>query len=578
MKTQLPLLTLASVLALAATPAWSQMQSQDFGQGQAPGQGQAAGQGQGSGQGTAHAGVQIHPYLEVQQVFDADLSGGDHNTAAYTGVGAGIDISVNDRNLQGQLDYRYDHFFSWSHRYRDGDTHNGLASGVYTIAPGVTVQAAGIATRTRGSLNATSPGVFAGDFDNTQQVYGVEAGPSVARKVGPFSVSADYRFGFTKVDDGFNTIDLGAGQPRLDNNFTSTSHNIDASIGMPTGDGTLPFGWTATGGYVRDNINFLGAHYDGYFGRLDVVVPVTPTLALVGGAGYEKNKTSEDQILTDAAGNAVLTGKRRLQSDPSKPRLLIYDEDGLIWDVGVLWRPSERLKLEVRGGRRYGETAVTGNLNWQVGRTETVQVVAYNDITSFGRQLTGGIDSLPTSFGSPNSLIPIGIGGCVFGANGGSGACLPALSSVNSNFYRSRGVYALVSAVRGPMTYGLGVNYDHRRYLAADFGAATDGVDFAGVHDDVVTVNGVAARRLSEKSTVTGTAYVAWYDTSLLNSRSYTTYGLIGAYTRLITPRLSGEAAISVYSGSGAGDRTNVGTRFDQDTIGTALLAIRYVL
>ncbi len=557
MRTRLPLLALASVPALAAAPGPAQSQMA------AP---PTSGQPPSSGQGR----VQIHPYLEVQQVFDADLSGGNHDTAAYTGVGAGIDISIDARNLQGQVDYRYDHFFSWSHRYRDGDTHNALASGLYTIAPGVTLQAAGVATRTRGTLAASSPGFFAGNFDNTQQVYGIEAGPSVARTVGPFAVTADYRFGYTKAENGFNTIDLGAGQPRLDNNFASTSHDVDATIGMPTGSGILPFGWTASGGYVRDNINFLDAHYDGYFGRLDVVVPLGPTVALVGGAGYEKNKTSQAQILTDEAGNAVLTDKRRLQADHAKPRLLIYDEDGLIWDVGVLWRPSDRLKLEVRGGRRYGQTAVTGNLNWQVGRNETVQVVAYNDITSFGRQLTGGIGSLPTSFSSPNALIPIGIGGCVFGANGGAGTCLPALSSVNANFYRSRGVYALVSAVRGRMTYGLGVNYDHRRYLAADFGVATGGVDYAGVQDDVVTVNGVAARRLSERSSVTGSAYVAWYDTSLLNSGSYTTYGVTGAYTRLITPRLTGEAAISVYSGAG--------NRFDQDTIGTALLAVRYQL
>ncbi len=560
MTTRLPLLALTAVLALAGAPAAAQMS----GQMAAPSQPQDAAPGAGQGH------LQIHPYLEVQQVFDADLSGGDHSTAAYTGLGAGVDISINDRNLQGQVDYRYDHFFSENRRYRDGDTQNGLASALYTIAPGVTLQGSAIAARTRGSLAASSPGFFAGDFNNTQQVYGVEAGPSVARRVGPFAVTADYRFGFSKADNGFNSIDLGPGQPRLDNNFTSTSHDVDATIGMPTGSGVLPFGWTASGGYVRDNINFLDAHYDGYFGRLDVVVPLRPTVALVGGAGYEKNKTSQAQILTDASGTAVLTDKRALQADHSKPRLLIYDEDGLIWDVGVLWRPSQRLKLEVRGGRRYGQTAVTGNLDWQVGRTETVQVVAYNDITSFGRQLTGGIDSLPTSFSSPNALIPIGAGGCVFGAGGGSGTCLPALSSVNSNFYRSRGVYALVSAVRGRTTYGLGVNYDHRRYLAADFGVATDGVDYAGVHDDVVTVNGIVTRRLTERSTVTGSAYVAWYKTSLLNSGSYTTYGATGAYTHLFTPRLTGEAAISVYSGAG--------NTFDQDTIGTALLAVRYQL
>lgn len=517
----------------------------------------------------AHARIEAHPYIEAAQVFSADLSGHDNDAVTYTEIGAGIGIVANGRNFVGQVDYRYDHFFAWSKHRSDGDVHSGLASATYNLGSGFTVQAAGIAVRTRGTLTQASPGLYAGDFSNTQQTYAVEAGPSYAGRIGPLAVRGDYRFGWTKTDNGVGTLDLGPGQPRLNSGFVTTSHTVSGSAGMPYSDGLLPFGWTVSGGYIRDDVHFLDAHYDGSFVRGDVTVPLGPTVALIGGAGYEWNESSVAPILTDANGNAILTDSRRLQADRDAPRILFYDESGLIWDVGVLWRPSPRLQLEARGGRRYGETAVTGSLNWRPSRTETVQVVAYNDVTSSGRQLTGGIATVPTSFAAPGGISTLSLGGCVFGANGGAGTCIPALSSTNANFYRSRGVYALVSAVRGRWTFGLGADYDHRHYLAADGGPANI-ASYAGVHEDSVTVNGVASRRLSPNSTISGSAYAAWYHTDLFDSPHYTTYGVTGAYSRLFTRNLSGQAAVSIYSG--AGDRV------DEDVIGTAILAVRYQL
>jgi hypothetical protein len=519
----------------------------------------------------AFARTEVHPYIEAQQVFNFNLSGNGDNVT-YTGIGAGIDISFDQPRLHGQIDYRYDHFFSWKKRYRDGDIHTGLANVSYALTPEISLNAAGIATRTRGSLGYASPGLYAGDFDNTQQVYAAQAGPSYAGVVGPLNVTANYRFGWSKVSNGYGDIDLGPGQPVLDDSFTSTSHTIDASVGQTYAQSGLPFGWTVSGGYIRDDIHVLGARYEGYFGRADVTVPITPTLAALGGLGWERNRISQDQILVDANGNAILDDDRRLRSDHSAPRVLDYDQDGLIWDVGVLWRPSPRLSVEVHGGRRYGETAVTGQANWQIDRHNTLSVVAYNDVQSFGRQLAGSVGALPTSFASPNGSIPIGVGGCVFGADGGQGGCLTGLSSANSNFYRSRGVAAVWSAVRGRWTYGLGASYDHRRYLTGFYG--TSAASYDNVRDDVVTVNGVATRALTANSAISGAVYVSWYDTDFANSPSYTVYGATAAYTRQFGRRLTGQAAVSIYSGS-------YGNTFgddDQDVIGSALIALRYSL
>lgn len=512
----------------------------------------------------AAARTEIHPYIQAQQVFDWDMSDGD--TATFTGLGAGIDILFDTRKLHGQVSYQYNHYFAWGDRYSDSDIHTGVATGLYQLTPTISLNAAGIAARTRGSLAAPSAGLFTGDYDNTQQVYGAQVGPSYNGRVGPLTVGADYRFGWAHAGDG-DDIDLGPGQPILDQDYTSTSHTATASVGMQPRDGGLPFGWAVRGGYIRDDIHRLGARYEGKFVRGDLTVPLSPTFALVGGAGYEWNDVSSRQVLVDSAGNAILDDDRRLQSDRSRPRQLIYDQDGLLWDVGVLWQPSRRLRLEVRGGRRYGEWAATGNLNWQPSRSSTVLVVAYNDITSFGRQLTGGVGALSGGFAGPVGYLPVG---CVFGADGGAGGCNPALSSVNGNFYRSRGVYGLYSLRNGRWTFGIGANYDHRRYLAANVGGSPAN-DFSGVTDDTVTVNGLVTRELSARSSISGVAYVAWYDTDYLNSQSYTVYGATGSYTRTFGRHLTGQASISVYSGAGGND-------FDQDVIGQALLGVRYTL
>ena len=53
----------------------------------------------------ASARHDVVPYLEVQQVVNADLNGGD--TLTYTAVAAGIDASVSTKRAEAQVSYRY---------------------------------------------------------------------------------------------------------------------------------------------------------------------------------------------------------------------------------------------------------------------------------------------------------------------------------------------------------------------------------------------------------------------------------------------------------------------------------------
>jgi hypothetical protein len=514
----------------------------------------------------AAARTTVHPYLEVQQVFSADLDGhGDSVT--YTGVAAGVDATLDGAHVQGQIAYRYDHYVAWSKRYSDSDVHNGLASIQWKPDADLTLQASGIASRVSGSYGRRTSAFALGDLDNSYQVYAFDVGPRYAHSFGDLDVAAQYDFGWAKTTDGIGTTDLGPGQPLLDNNFTTTSHTAQASVGMRPGGAGLPFGWSVSGGYVRDSIGFLDARYEGKFGRADVTLPVSSDLAFTGGVGYEQNQTSQAAILTDADGNAILNAHRHLQADHSKKRILSYDQDGLIWDVGVIWRPSPRTFVELHGGRRYGGRAIWGRAEHQISETTSLSVVAYDDLQSFGRQLTGGIGALPTSFTSTQTPFPTTVSLCVFGTNGGTGACLPALSGANSNFYRSRGVYGTVSGTRGLWTWGVGVNYDWRRYLEPAYGG--DIFTFSGQEAQTVTINGLLSRRLSRESALSLTALAAWYDAGAFDT-DYTSYGGSLAYSRTFGRHLSGNAALGIWSGS-AGQGGG-------DVNGSALLSLRYTM
>src|SRR5690606_20245929 len=108
--------------------------------------------------------------------------------------------------------------------------------------------------------------------------------------------------------------------------------------------------------------------------RGDVIVPVSPVLAVVGGVGYEDVEVSSRDALRDAAGNPVIGNDGRYVTDESAPRVIAYETDGLIWDVGVMWRPSRRTSLEAFVGKRYDSTTYYGTFAYAPNARESVNV------------------------------------------------------------------------------------------------------------------------------------------------------------------------------------------------------------
>ena len=185
-------------------------------------------------------------------------------------------------------------------------------------------------------------------------------------------------------------------------------------------------------GWNRQDISNLDQRIDDRYVRGDVTLPVSPNVALVGGVGYEDVEVSSRDALRDADGEPIIGSDGRLVTDESGPRQIAYETDGLIWDVGVMWRPSNRTSLEAHVGRRYGSTTYYGSLSYAPSVNSSLNVSVYDNITGFGGQLTNALDLLGSDFQAARNPISGDLGGCVIGAEGNNCA-LAQLNSLRSS-------------------------------------------------------------------------------------------------------------------------------------------------
>jgi uncharacterized protein (PEP-CTERM system associated) len=511
----------------------------------------------------AGARTRVSPYIEVQQVLDADLgNGGDVLT--YTTVAAGVDVSASSRRVEAQISYRYERRIPNDRSLTVSDIHSGLARMRASIVPDLlSLEAGGIATRTRTDIRGAAPVFLTGDAQNVSQLYGVYGGPTLAKTIGDVSVAASYRLGYVTVDEDIG-VTLPGGQPVRDRYDHATTHNLTASMAMPAG--ALPFGWTVSGGYAREDASQLDQRYEAKYARGDIVLPVSATLALVGGVGYENIEISERAVLRDGNGVPLRDAEGRFRTDPGSARLLAYQTDGLIYDAGVIWRPNRRTTIEARGGYRYGGTMFTASLDYQIRANAGLRIGVYDMVDSLGRSLTRGLAGLPTSFDVSRNPLTGDFNGCVFGTTPGTGGCLgDSLQSIATANYRSRGVSILFGATRGPWRFGLGGGYANRKYLARD-NILAFGLD--GVVDESAGLSATINRRFSERSGINNALYANWYGSSIAAAPDVYNYGATSSYYRYFTDRLSGQATLGLYGYDQSG--------FDSRLAAQLILGARY--
>ena len=489
---------------------------------------------------TSH--VEIQPYIEAAQIFTAQLEP-VNDSVTYTSVAAGVDATMRGRNSAASAAVRYERRFGYDDNFRDSDTVSGVArASVGLGSPNVTIEAGALASRTRVDSNgvATS-GAFAQNDRETSQVYSGYVGPSVRSRQGPVEVEGHYRFGYTRVESPDVIVAAPAGPARVDLADESTTHMASAR-GVLAPRTVLPVGVGVGGGWNEQNTSNLDQRVRDRHVRADVTLPVTESIALVGGVGYEDVEVSSRDALRDpVTGVPVIGPDGRYVTDDTAPRRIAYEPDGLIWDAGVMWRPSRRTSLQAFVGKRYDSTTYYGSFAYAPNSRESFNVSVYDGIHTFGGVITDRLAGLPAQFRAIRNPFSGDIGGCVSSTQGNN--CLGgAFGSLNSAVFRDRGISLSYGLDLGRTQLGLGAGYDRRTFIAA---TGTVLAAANGIVDENYWAAVYAGTRLDERSSITGNLYASMYDSGLSGDRAIG-YSASLAYARQLIAGLSGTAAVGL--------------------------------
>ncbi len=485
--------------------------------------------------------MDVVPYIEAAQVLTAELDPGN-DVVTYTQLAVGVDAQASGRSSAGSASIRYERRVGWTGDALNGDTVSGLARGSLAVVPqAVTLEAGGLATRTRVEGNGgTSPGGFGGDDRYTTQIYSVYAGPALRTRAEQVEIEGQYLLGYTRVEEP-GALAFVPGTATVDYFDDSVTHSAMLRAGVRPGD-VLPIGLGIGGGWNEQAISNFDQRIRDRHVRADVTVPVSRTVALVGGAGYEDVEISSRDALRDAEGTAIIGSDGRYVTDDAAPRRIAYQTEGLIWDAGVIWRPSRRTSLEAHYGRRYGSTTYYGSFSYAPDPRTSIALSVYDDMTGFGGALTNRLAGLPTQFDAFRNPFSGAIGGCVASVEG-DGCLTGALGSIRSAAFRSRGIAGSYSITRGRSQMGIGAGYDRRRYIAA---AGTVLEDADGVLDENIWLSAYASQRIDRESTLSANMMVNWFDSGFDSDGWTTGYSASLAYYRSFIGGLSGTAAVGM--------------------------------
>ena len=486
--------------------------------------------------------VRIAPYLEVDQTALVNLKGGGDDVLTFTSVAAGVQANVQTHNVAIGADLRYEHMFSWNDNAPDQDIVSGIAIGrVDLVRDRLSLEAGGLATRMRadGLIGANNSLVGVGF---TNHVYSAYVGPNLTVPLGDLYLTGSYRLGYNRVDqddDAVPGITLPGGT--FDESWF---HHATASVGMRPG--LLPFGWSVGGGYLRENASQLDQHFIDKYVRADVTVPISPYVALVGSVGYEDIKISNRDALRGEDGEPIRDAGGRFVTDPASPRRLSYDQDGFIWDAGVLWRPNPRLSAEFRIGHRYGSMSYTGNLTWRPSRHTALSVTLFDSIDSFGRMLNSSLANIGTDFYIVRNPFSGDLGGCIFNNGQAGGACFTdTLSGITSANFRNRGVFAQFARISDPWTITAALGYARRKFIG-DAQSVLSVV--SGLSDDNYFADIGVTRQLGAVSAIDANAYFNYFDSGFSAFDDVVNIGANIGYRQMLMRRLTASAAVGIDS------------------------------
>lgn len=484
----------------------------------------------------------VQPYIEVSQAVLAQLSP-DSDVVTYTQLAAGVDASVQGRNNGGSVSLRYERNIGYGDAAVDSNTVTGVARGYASVVPQLlTVEAGALAARTQvdngggARLNA----IEGTEDDRESRVYSAYAGPNLSTRLGDADVSANYRFGYTRVEAPDSFVAAPGGQP-VDAFDDSTTHSANARVGVRP-DTVLPVGVGIGGGFYQEDIGNLDQRVRDMYARADVAVPVSRTMQVVGGVGYETVEvSSRDAVVDPVTGLPQIGSDGRYVTDGGAPRRIAFDTEGLIWDVGVVWRPSSRTALEAHYGRRYDSDTYYGSFAYAPTTRSAINLSVYDSVSGFGGAVGNALAALPTTFEANRNAVTGDLNGCVSSLQGGN--CFGgSLASIRSSVFRSRGGVLTYSQTVGRYNAGIGLGYDRRTFIAAP-GTVLAAAD--GLAEESYNASVFVGGKVGQNGGFTVNAYGA-YLTSDFTDQSVTALGTSASYGQQLYLGLSARAAVSL--------------------------------
>ncbi|WP_050601199.1 hypothetical protein [Qipengyuania citrea] len=547
---------LASAATAVALFGAAPLQAQSY-QGADSGSAGSAAEGVSTGGGR----TSIDPYIEANSLASWQISPGS-DVLTYTQLAAGVDASIAGRNNGGSVSVRYERNFAHQSNGADSDTITGVARGYASIIPRVlTVEAGALASSTR--VDAQGRSVINPIVDDTlsTQTYSAYAGPTLQTRAGDVEVNANYRIGYTRVDSPDSITATGTAADLFDE---SVSHSASVRAGTRPGQ-PLPVGLGVGAGYYQEDVSNLDQRVRDAYVRGDVTVPVTPTLAIVAGAGIEDVEVSSRDAVRDAAGNPVIGDNGRFITDEASPRIIAYEASGLIWDVGVVWSPSSRTQLEARFGHRYDSETFYGSFSWRPSSRSSLQIGVYDGIQGFGGRLNNSLAALPTDFTVSRDPVTGELTGCVSSIDG-SGCLDGLLGSLRSSVFRGRGVVGSYSRQIGRMTASIGAGYDRRTFIGAP-GTVLELAD--GLVDESYYVTAGLSGPVGQRGRFSLNSFANRFESGTAGAEDVTAIGGSASYSEEVIRNLSARAAVAI-------SMLDSDIAPDNFTTASALLGLRY--
>ena len=484
--------------------------------------------------------ISVQPYIQVSQNLLAELNPGNE-VLTYTAVSAGVDVAMAGRQTEGAVSVRYERRFVERGSTGDSDTISGLARVKHDLIPRtLTIEAGGLAARTHVEASGAASLNALANSDSVSQVWSLYAGPAVSTHVGEVAVNGSYLVGYSKMEQP-DAVQVTPNSPRVDLFDHSLAQSAQVSAGVRPG-AVLPVGLTASAGFAQEDISNLDQRVREYRAGVQATLPVTMDVALVGDVGWDDVTVSSRDAVRDGNGDPVRGSDGRYVTDKSKPRQIAYQTSGISWDVGVMWRPSRRTSLSAFVGRRYDSTTYYGSFSYAPNARSSLDLNVYDGISGFGSSLTKAVHDLPTDFETTRNPFSGDIGGCAMGETGG-GCVNGVLGSVSSSVFRGRGMTATYSMRVGHLRLGVGTGYSRRKFIGA---RGTVLASANGTVDENFFIDAGVSGPIDRHSSFTVVVYDSWYRNGRSSLADVNSYGVNVGYSRQITERLLGTAAVGL--------------------------------